>query len=132
VISGPLITGRTKPELRHLTPRNPAMLASAGVQLALTTDHNAVPIQYLVHQATLAVKEGLDRSAALRSISLSPAAILGLGDRIGALRPGLDGDVVIWSGDPLDMMSRAQRVFVSGKEVYYYDADNARGVVRRI
>jgi imidazolonepropionase-like amidohydrolase len=130
VISGPLITGRTKPELRHLTPRNPAILTRAGVQLALTTDHNLVPIQYLVHQATLAVKEGLDRQAALRSISLSPAAILGLGDRIGALRPGLDGDVVIWSGDPLDVMSRALRVFMNGEEVYHYDTEKAKGVAK--
>jgi imidazolonepropionase-like amidohydrolase len=43
---------------------------------------------------------------------------MGLDDRVGALRPGLDGDVVIWDGDPLDVMSRAQHVFVSGVPVY--------------
>ncbi|GAA3227863.1 amidohydrolase [Nonomuraea helvata] len=120
VVSGPLTTGRGKPELRNRTPRSPALLAAAGVTLALTTDHNSVPIQYLVHQATIAVKEGLDRRTALRSITATPAALLGLGDRVGALRPGLDGDVVLWSGDPLDTMSRAVRVHIDGREVYRY------------
>jgi len=50
--------------------------------------------------------------------------IMGIDDRVGALRPGLDGDVVIWDGDPLDVMSRAVQVFVSGREVYSY-ADGA-------
>ncbi|NUP00551.1 MAG: amidohydrolase [Nonomuraea sp.] len=120
VIIGPLFTTRSKVELRQRSLRNPGILARAGVELAITTDHPVVPIHFLVHQATLAVKEGLDRDTALRSITLNPARIMGIDDRVGALRPGLDGDVVIWSGDPLDVMSRALRVFVSGREVYSY------------
>ncbi|WP_433517021.1 amidohydrolase [Nonomuraea sp. CA-143628] len=120
VIIGPLFTSRSKVELRHRSLRNPGILARAGVELAITTDHPVVPIHFLVHQATLAVKEGLDREVALRSITVNPARIMGLDDRVGALRPGLDGDVVIWSGDPLDIMSRALRVFVDGREVYSY------------
>ncbi|HUR01271.1 MAG TPA: amidohydrolase [Nonomuraea sp.] len=121
VIIGPLFTSRSKVELRHRSLRNPGILARAGVELAITTDHPVVPIHFLVHQATLAVKEGLDREVALRSITVNPARIMGLDDRVGALRPGLDGDVVIWSGDPLDIMSRALRVFVDGREVYSYE-----------
>ncbi|MFD1545172.1 amidohydrolase [Nonomuraea guangzhouensis] len=121
VIIGPLFTSRSKVELRHRSLRNPGILARAGVELAITTDHPVVPIHFLVHQATLAVKEGLDRDVALRSITVNPAHIMGLDDRVGALRPGLDGDVVIWSGDPLDVMSRALRVFVDGREVYSYE-----------
>ncbi|MEU4514859.1 amidohydrolase [Nonomuraea wenchangensis] len=120
VIIGPLFTSRSKVELRQRSLRNPGVLARAGVELAITTDHPVVPIHFLVHQATLAVKEGLDAAEALRSITVNPARIMGLADRVGALRPGLDGDVVIWSGDPLDVMSRALRVFISGKEVYSY------------
>jgi imidazolonepropionase-like amidohydrolase len=120
VIIGPLFTTRSKVELRQRSLRNPGILARAGVELAITTDHPVVPIHFLVHQATLAVKEGLDRTEALRSITVNPARIMGLDDRVGSLRPGLDGDVVIWSGDPLDVMSRALRVFVSGREVYSY------------
>ncbi|MER6948726.1 amidohydrolase [Nonomuraea sp. NPDC000554] len=120
VIIGPLFTSRSKVELRHRSLRNPGILARAGVELAITTDHPVVPIHFLVHQATLAVKEGLDPEVALRSITVNPARIMGIDDRVGALRPGLDGDVVIWSGDPLDIMSRALQVFVSGREVYTY------------
>ncbi|GAA3465631.1 amidohydrolase [Nonomuraea roseola] len=129
VIIGPLFTSRSKVELRNRSLRNPGILARAGVELAITTDHPVVPIHFLVYQATLAVKEGLDRDTALRSITVNPARIMGLDDRVGSLRPGLDGDVVIWSGDPLDIMSRALRVFVDGREVYVYSDERGEGVV---
>ncbi|MEU7860091.1 amidohydrolase [Nonomuraea sp. NPDC049141] len=128
VVSGPLIGTRSKVELRQRTLRNPGVLAAAGVRVAITTDHSVVPIHFLVHQATFAVKEGLDRDTALRAITTTPAMIMGLDDRVGALRPGLDGDVVLWSGDPLDVMSRALRVLISGREVYRYDPGTASGI----
>ena len=129
VIIGPLFTARSKVELRNRGLRNPGILARAGVELAITTDHPVVPIHFLVHQATLAVKEGLDSDTALRSITTNPARIMGLDDRVGALKPGLDGDVVIWSGDPLDVMSRALHVYVQGREVYTWDESKGEGVV---
>ncbi|MFD4673151.1 amidohydrolase [Lentzea sp. NPDC058450] len=129
VIIGPLFTSRSKVELRNRGLRNPGILARAGVELAITTDHPVVPIHFLVHQATLAVKEGLDREVALKSITSTPAKIMGLDDRVGSLKPGLDGDVVIWSGDPLDVMSRALRVFVQGREVYTWDEEKVEGAV---
>ncbi len=129
VIIGPLFTTRSKVELRNRGLRNPGILARAGVELAITTDHPVVPIHFLVHQATLAVKEGLDSDVALQSITTNPARIMGLDDRVGSLKPGLDGDVVIWSGDPLDVMSRALHVFVQGREVYTWDEAAGEGVV---
>jgi len=128
VIIGPLIVGRSKVEVRRRHMRNPGILARAGVRIALTTDHPVVPIDYLVHQATFAVKEGLDTETALRSITVNPARIMGLDDRVGALKPGLDADLVLWSGDPLDVMSRAVRVFIGGREVYHFDEASNRGV----
>ncbi|XVV04412.1 amidohydrolase [Actinosynnema sp. CA-248983] len=118
VVIGPLFTTRSKVEVRNRSLRTPGVLARAGVEIAITTDHPVVPIHFLVHQATLAVKEGLDRRVALESITVNPARIMGLDDRVGSLAPGLDGDVVIWSGDPLDVMSRALKVFIAGREVY--------------
>ncbi|MGK5531327.1 amidohydrolase [Streptomyces sp. URMC 129] len=129
VITGPLFTTRSKVELRGRTLAGPGILARAGVKVAITTDHPVVPVHFLVHQVTLSVKEGLDRAEALRTITLNPAEIMGLDDRIGALRPGLDGDVVLWSGDPLDVMSRALRVFIEGREVYTYDTGARAGRV---
>jgi imidazolonepropionase-like amidohydrolase len=126
VVIGPLFTTRSKVELRERSLRNPGILERAGVELAITTDHPVIPIHFLVHQVTLAVKEGLDRANALRTITTTPAKIMGLDDRVGSLKPGLDGDVVIWSGDPLDVLSRALRVFVQGREVYTFN--HATGV----
>ncbi len=128
VIVGPLIVGRSKVEVRKRHMRNPGILARAGVLIALTTDHPVVPIDYLVHQATFAVKEGLDSETALRAITVNPARIMGIDDRVGALRPGLDADLVLWSGDPLDVMSRAVRVFVGGREVHHFDEAGGLGV----
>lgn len=129
VVIGPLLTRRAKVETKHRSLRNPGILDRAGVRIALTTDHPVVPIDFLVYQAALCVKEGLDPAAALRSITLNPAQMLGLDDHVGALAPGLDGDVVLWSGDPLDMRSRAMRVFVDGREVYAYDEAAREGTV---
>jgi imidazolonepropionase-like amidohydrolase len=128
VIIGPLLANRSKVELRRRSLRNPGILARAGVRIAITTDHPVVPINFLVYQATLAMKEGLDSDTALRAITCNPAEIMGLDDRVGSLRPGLDADIVIWSGDPLDVMSRAMRVFIAGREVYHFDEHTGEGV----
>src|SRR5215472_10717305 len=130
VVIGPLFTSRSKVELRNRSLANPGRLASAGVTIAITTDHPVVPIHFLIHQATLAVKEGLDPDVALRAVTINPARILGVADRIGSLEPGKDGDLVIWSGDPLDVMSRAERAYVDGREIYAYDHDRHEGVFR--
>jgi imidazolonepropionase-like amidohydrolase len=61
---------------------------------------------------------------------VNPASFLRLDDRVGSLTVGLDGDVVIWSGDPLDVNSRAERVFIEGAEVYRW-ADGTGHVVER-
>jgi imidazolonepropionase-like amidohydrolase len=129
VIIGPLFTSRSKVELRNRSLANPGRLAAAGVTIAITTDHPVVPINFLIHQASLSVKEGLDRETALRAVTINPARILGVDDRIGSLDPGKDADLVIWSGDPLDVTSRAERAYVDGREIYSYDYDRHEGIV---
>jgi len=128
VIIGPLFTSRSKVELRNRSLANPGRLAAAGVTIAITTDHPVVPIHFLIYQATLAVKEGLDPVTALRAVTINPARIIGVDARIGSLSVGKDADLVIWSGDPLDVMSRAERAFVDGREIYRYDYDLREGV----
>jgi imidazolonepropionase-like amidohydrolase len=129
VILGPLFTTRTKVEVRNRTLRSAGILARAGVKIAITTDHPVIPINFLVYQAALAVKDGLDPDVALRALTVNPAAMLDLDDKVGSLKPGLDADIVIWSGDPLDVMNRAMRVFVRGKDVYHFDDGKGVGVV---
>ena len=127
VVVGPLLTSRSKVELRHRSLASPGRLAAAGVTIAITTDHPVVPIHFLIHQATLAVKEGLDPVTALRAVTIHPARIIGCADRIGSLEVGKDADVVIWSGDPLDVMSRAERAYLDGREIYRYDYERREG-----
>jgi imidazolonepropionase-like amidohydrolase len=128
VIIGPLFTSRSKVELRNRSLKNPGRLAAAGITIAITTDHPVVPIHFLIHQATLSVKDGLDPVTALRAVTINPARIIGCDDRLGSLEPGKSGDVVIWSGDPLDVMSRAERAFIAGQEIYHYDYAAGEGV----
>ena len=121
VVTGPLITARSKVELRNRTLANPGVLAAAGITVAIATDHPVVPVHLLILQAALAVKEGMDRDAALRAVTINPAKIMRVSDRIGSLVPGKDADLVIWSGDPFDVMSRAEVAYLGGREVYRYD-----------
>ena len=127
VLIGPLFTAKSKPELRARSLANPGKLSSAGVEISIITDHPVVPINFLVHQAAFAVKEGLDKDTALRAITINPAKVLGLADRIGSLKVGKDADLVLWSGDPLQLMSRAMKVFIGGIQVYAYDVDSRLG-----
>ncbi len=129
VLIGPLMTSRSKVELRERSLANPGRLAAAGVEISIITDHPVVPAQYLVHQATLAVKEGLDPVTALRAITLHPARAMGVDDRIGSLAVGKSADLVLWSGDPLDVMQRAEQVWIAGRPVYRWDVEQRVGVV---
>ncbi|HXC85236.1 MAG TPA: amidohydrolase [Trebonia sp.] len=127
VVIGPLFTSRSKVELRNRSLANPGRLAAAGVTIAITTDHPVVPVHFLIHQATLAVKEGLDPVTALRAVTINPARIIGVADRLGSLTVGKDADLVIWSGDPLDVMSRAEAAYLGGREIYRYDYESRLG-----
>ncbi|GHG48335.1 amidohydrolase [Flavimobilis marinus] len=129
VIFGPMLTSRTKVELRDRAIENIVKLAAAGVRVAITTDHPVVPINLLVLQAALAVRDGLPRQTALEALTINPASFLGLDGRVGALAPGLDADVVVWSGDPLDVPSRAEQVYIDGALVYAWDDAAHRGRV---
>ena len=128
VVTGPLITARSKVELRNRTLANPGVLAAAGITVAIATDHPVVPVHLLILQAALAVREGMDRDAALRAVTINPAKIMRVSDRIGSLVPGKDADLVIWSGDPFDVMSRAEVAYIGGREVYRYDYASRSGV----
>jgi imidazolonepropionase-like amidohydrolase len=129
VLIGPLFTSRSKVELRNRSLANPGRLATAGVEISIITDHPVVPIHFLVHQATLAVKEGLDPETALRSITINPARVMGVDDRVGSLVAGKDADLVRWTGDPLDVMQRATQVWIGGRKVYQFDGILGTGTV---
>ncbi|MCT9819511.1 amidohydrolase [Microbacterium sp. W1N] len=123
VIFGPLLTSRSKVELRDRAIGNLALIAAAGVKVAITTDHPVVPIEQIRLQAILAVREGLPAETALEALTTNPAEILRLHERVGALEAGRDGDIVVWSGDPLAVDSHVERVYIEGRPVYVPTAD---------
>lgn len=129
VLYGPMIVSRSKVEVRERSAAAPGILDRAGVKVSIITDHPVVPIDHLITQVAIAVKEGMDRDAALRAVTINPATVMGVADRIGSLAPGKDADLVLWSGDPLDLQSRALRVWQEGREVYSYDEAERRGAV---
>ncbi|MBQ3551960.1 MAG: amidohydrolase [Clostridia bacterium] len=118
VIVGPLLSDRSKIELRNLTFEAPRKLYEAGIEFAMMTDHPVIPQQYLPVCAAIAVREGLPEEVALKCITINAAKIAGIDDRVGSLEPGKDADIAIFSGHPLDVRSRCQMTLVSGKIVH--------------
>lgn len=118
VIVGPMLSERSKIELKNLTYTAPRILAEAGVKFALMTDHPVIPLMYLPMTAALAVREGLDERTALLSITHHAAEIAGIADRVGTLEAGKDADIALFDGNPLDYRVKARRVFINGTEVF--------------
>lgn len=115
VVTGPIISDRSKPELAELTVENTAKLVEAGLEPAICTDHPETPIQYLSLSAAVAMKGGLSKDDALKSLTINPAKIIGLDDKIGSIKAGKDADLVVFDGNPFDVLSSPEYVFVNGK-----------------
>ena len=118
IIIGPLFTDRSKIELRNLSFKAPLKLYEAGIEFAMMTDHPVIPEQYLPVCAAIAVREGLPEEAALRSITINPAKIVGIDDRLGSLEEGKDADIAVFSGHPLDFRSRCLLTLINGEIVH--------------
>ena len=118
VCMGPLLISRAKVELKEKSFKNPGLLQRSGIKVALITDHPETPIDYAVLNAILSVKEGMDPKEALKALTINPAEIMGIEDRTGSIAPGKDGDIVIWNGDPLNIMSKVDLVMIEGNVVY--------------
>ena len=115
VIIGPLLSDRSKIELKNLSFKAPKVLNDAGIEFAMMTDHPVIPEQYLPVCAALAVREGLPEDVALKSITINAARIVGIDDRVGSLEVGKDADVAVFSGHPLDFRTRCVLTVVNGK-----------------
>ncbi|MCY0878301.1 MAG: amidohydrolase [Firmicutes bacterium] len=125
VSCGPALVARVKVEVRGRSFKTPGILAKHGVKVSIITDHPVVPEQYLVVSAALAVREGMDEQEAIRAITLTPAELSGVADRLGSLDPGKDGDVVIWDGHPFEYKSRVAKTIIRGQVVYDINQANS-------
>ena len=118
IIIGPLLSERSKIELKNLSFSAPRVLEEAGIPFAMMTDHPVIPIQFLPVQAGLAVREGLSEETALRSITRYAAEIVGISDRVGTLEVGKDADIAVYDGHPFDYRTHCVLTLINGKTVY--------------
>jgi imidazolonepropionase-like amidohydrolase len=117
VTAGPILFSRVKYELREMTPKNPGLLAQAGVKVSIQTDESSA-VKYLTINAALAVREGMPEEEALKAITINAAEIIGVDDRVGSLEVGKDADLVVFSGHPFDYRTVAELVLVDGQVAY--------------
>ncbi|MDF2543064.1 MAG: amidohydrolase, imidazolonepropionase [Herbinix sp.] len=117
-IVGPSLGSRSKVELREKSFTTPVALHKAGVKIALMTDHPVIPVHYLPLCAALAVRSGLDEETALKAITINPAEILGISDRVGSLEISKDADIAIFDRHPLDVQAKTTCVLINGEIVY--------------
>ncbi|HEX8848700.1 MAG TPA: amidohydrolase family protein [Gemmatimonadaceae bacterium] len=100
---------------------NAALLRAAGVPVALIGNaggggEEQFNVRNIRYEAGNAVAYGMKWDDALRAITLAPAEMFGVAERVGSLQAGKDANVVVWSGDPFEFATRAEHVFVRGKE----------------
>jgi len=122
----PVIVGQTEqPEkdvkngFHNRIPDLAACLQARGIPFALSsTGGGDNAAQYLAMNAAQAAGHGLSAQAALEAITLKPAEILGVSDRIGSLAKGKDADIVLFNNSPLDSDARVEHVLINGIEVY--------------
>ena len=106
IIVGPLLTDRSKIELKNLSFKAPKVLEQAGIEYAMMTDHPVTPEQYLPICTAVAVREGASEEGALKAITINAAKITGIADRVGSIEVGKDADIAVFSGHPFDFRWR--------------------------
>lgn len=118
-IVGPTLSNKSKIELRNLTFDTPRILHENGIKIAIMTDAPVIPIQYLSLCAGLAIKNGLEEIEGLKAITINPAEIIGIDDRVGSLEIGKDADIVVFDGNPVrDIDAEAVLTIIDGKIIY--------------
>lgn len=94
------------------------VLEKAGVKVAMHTDDWITDSRLFNRMAALAVRAGMSREAAIRSLTIEGARMLDLGDRVGSIEPGKDADLVVLSGDPLSVYTKVEQTWVEGVRVF--------------
>ncbi len=118
VILGPTLGTAAKYELRGRSFASAKILKDKNVPFAIMTDHPVIPAENILVQLALFVKEGLDRTQAMRAVTIDAAAINGVDDVVGSLKEGKHADIVMWDGDFFDIMTRPKHVYVNGRLAY--------------
>ncbi len=115
-ICGPALTHKSKFELANMSFETPNELYKAGILFSIITDSPVIPQQYLSLSAALAAKAGLPEYEAIKAITINPAKILGLDNRVGSIKVGKDADFIICAKNILDTQNEITAVYVDGKK----------------
>ena len=115
-ICGPSFGHKTKFELKSKSFKTPGVLNKAGILVSITTDSPVIPEQYLSLCAALAAKEGMDEYEAIKAITINPAKILKLDNRVGSIKAGKDADFIICTKNILDTTNEIKSVYIDGKK----------------
>ena len=113
VIVGPTTVQPSDNDAYDAIYANPGVLAKAGVLIAFQTS-SASDSRNLPYNAALAVAYGLDADEALRSITINPAKIWGVADKLGSVEAGKVANLIVTTGDPLDVRTQVRHVFIRG------------------
>jgi len=116
VIVGPTTQMPSPEEPYDAICANAGVLARAGVKIAFQTN-DASNARNLPYNVALATAYGLDPDAALKSITIWPAEIWGVADRYGSIEVGKVANLMVTTGDPLDVRSVAKQVFIRGRPI---------------
>lgn len=118
VLLGPYLTDYSNLELVNRSRKTPCILSKSGILTCIITNHPDVPIDLLTINGGIAVKEGMDYGEALKSITINPAKVLGISDKVGSISEGKDADIVVFNGDPLKVRTRTLLTIINGQIVY--------------
>ena len=111
---GPIISARTKPELRNMERCNAAKMAAAGIPVALNTDALVFPIDLFAASAKIAMLGGLPWQQALEAMTIRSAEAAGVEKQVGSITVGKRADLLVFDRDPIDLLVKPAAVFVDG------------------
>jgi imidazolonepropionase-like amidohydrolase len=118
VCIGPTLTGRVKEELKDRTVETIRVLHEKGVLVSIITDHPVLPLHMLGLCAGYALKTGLEEEEILKMITINPAKLMGISDKVGSIEKGKDADIIVWKGNPLYPDAHVKYSFVNGELIY--------------
>ena len=117
-IVGPDLSSRSKIEVQNVAFKTVGILQKAGMLTAITTDHPVSLIQSLPICAGMAVKAGLPMEEGLKAITINPAKICGVAERVGSLEVGKDADIAVFTGNPMEVFTKTLYTIIDGRIVY--------------
>ncbi len=120
-----------KYEVNDAIPHNASLMHEQGVVVAINSDDAEMARRLNQEAAKAVMYGGVSEEEAWKMVTLNPARLLHLDDRMGSIKVGKDADIVIWTDNPLTLNARAVRVFIDGESIYDYQTDEMRRYLNR-